>query len=244
MTFSALGIIPARMNSTRFPGKPLMKILGKPMIQWVYEQSQKAETLDDLLVATDTQEIFDTVKTFGGKAIMTKTSHLTGLDRIIEVSEKMDSFSHFINIQGDEPAIHHETIDGIVSVLKNNNARVATAGIKFNEMEHFKSPHQVKVVFNDSMKALYFSRSPIPYNENLSLDYAYKHLGIYGYEKTALYEIKKLKPGKIEQIEKLEQLRLLENNIDIYIYVTIHDSIGVDTPDDLKRAEQILKSKN
>lgn len=242
MSFNVLGVIPARMNSSRFPGKPLKNILNKPMIQWVYENSRRSQLLNDLVVATDSQEILNAVKQFGGSAIMTNENHLTGLDRVIEVSEKLDNFTHYVNIQGDEPAIHPDTINGIVQTLKEKpGCQIATAAIAFQKMENFLSPHQVKVVFDNNNKALYFSRSPIPYRESQSdLSFCYKHLGIYGYDKNTLGLIKKLPPGNLEQLEKLEQLRMLENNLHIYIYITQHDSVGVDTPEDIARVEAVL----
>lgn len=242
MAGQILGVIPARMNSTRFHGKPLKLILKKPMIQWVYENAKKCKSLDRLVVATDSEQIRDAVLDFKGEAILTGADHQTGLDRIIEVSELWNEYRYIINIQGDEPAIHPDTINGVVQTLTQTpDCQIATAAIAFTKRENFLSPHQVKVVFNGAMKALYFSRSPIPYRadpENLSE--AYKHLGIYGYKKDALGAIQKLKTGVLENLEKLEQLRMLENNMNIYVYITRHDSIGVDTPDDIQKAEEFL----
>jgi len=243
MSLNILGVIPARLDSTRFPGKPLKKIIHKPMIQWVYENSKRATLLNDVIVATDSSEILDAVEQFGGKAILTRKDHKTGLDRVIEVSGKMDKFTHFVNIQGDEPAIHPETIDGIARMLLNHpDCATATAAIPFSKVENFMSPHQVKVVFDKNFKALYFSRSPIPWRQDSAdVSQAYKHLGIYGYDRQTLLQIQLLPPGNIENLEKLEQLRMLENNIPIYVYVTAHDSVGVDTPEDIAKAENLLK---
>jgi len=233
------------MGSTRFPGKPLKQILNKPMIQWVYEHAKKAKLVDELMVATDSAEILQAVESFGAKAILTSKNHSTGLDRIMEVAEKYPEFKYYINIQGDEPALHPDVIDGIAETLQNNpRCQIATAAIAFSCYENFINPHQVKVVFDNDNKALYFSRSPIPYRsdpENLTR--AFKHLGIYGYEKTTLAKIKNLKAGVLESLEKLEQLRMLENQMSIYVYISKHDSIGVDTPEDVARAEQALAKK-
>jgi len=231
------------MGSTRFPGKPLKYILNKPMIQWVYENAKKSKLLNDLIVATDSKEILNQVISFGGKALMTKETHSTGLDRVIEVSEIYNTFDHYINIQGDEPGIHPDTIDGIIKTLQNKaNCEIATAAIQFTQWSNFINPHQVKVVFNSDHKALYFSRSAIPYRaDEGNLKQSYKHLGIYGYTKNALCVIKELKTGSLESLEKLEQLRMLENGMNIFIYITQHDSVGVDTPEDIPRAETFLK---
>lgn len=214
------------------------------MIQWVYENARKSTLVDELVVATDSEEILKTVESFGGRAMMTDSSHNTGLDRVIEVSQTLNQFEHYINIQGDEPAIAPETIDGIVKTLREKpGCQIATAAIAFNSPENFASPHQVKVVFNGDMRAMYFSRSPIPYRaDSDNLDCAYKHLGIYGYTKESLGLIQKLKPGTIESLEKLEQLRMLENDMHIYIFITTCDSVGVDTPEDIARAEEILRN--
>jgi 3-deoxy-manno-octulosonate cytidylyltransferase (CMP-KDO synthetase) len=246
MPRKVLAVIPARMGSTRFPGKPLQKILNKPMIRWVYESAKKSKLIDEVIVATDSMEILNEVKSFGGKALMTDENHNTGLDRVIEVSEIHDKYDHYVNIQGDEPAMHPDTIDGIVKTLREKSqCEIATAAIAFTTYENFTSPHQVKVVFNADMKALYFSRSTIPWRaDQNNLDRAYKHLGIYGYTKKAITTIKQLKPGTLESLEKLEQLRMLENNMNIFIYITSHDSIGVDTPQDIARAEEFLRKIN
>ena len=242
MPEKVLGVIPARMGSTRFPGKPLQPILNKPMIQWVYENASKSKLISNLVVATDSREIFTEVERFGGKAVMTNLNHNTGLDRVIEVSHILNDYEFYINIQGDEPAIHPETIDGIIDgLLKRKDCEIATACIPFTSWENFSSPHQVKVVFNTDKKALYFSRSPIPYRPDPeNLKNTYKHLGIYGYRKEALTQIQTLQPGPLESLEKLEQLRMLENNMNIFMYITEYDSVGVDTPEDIIRAEKML----
>jgi len=239
-----LGIIPARYNSTRFPGKPLAKILGKPMIQWVYERSRKAEILDNVVVATDSDQIFSLVESFGGDVVLTSPDHPTGLDRVIEVSQKYPHYTHYLNIQGDEPAISEETINRVGGQFSNTNADITTAAVKFKTAEAFKSPDQVKVVFDKNQRALYFSRSPIPSCENpqkaLEQGLLYKHLGIYGYSAEILKKIGEIPQGGYESFEKLEQLRFLEYGIDIYVAPVEWESVGVDRPEDIQEAERLL----
>jgi len=239
-----LGVIPARMGSTRFPGKPLCLINGKPMIEHVYQRAIQSDPVDKVVVATDSKEILSIVKDFGGDAVMTSAEHPTGLDRVIEVIQMRpySNFSFVMNIQGDEPLIHPETITGVATLLQSGNSvDIATAAIPFETWENFQSPHQVKVVFEKNGRALYFSRSPIPYSDNKEYFSGYKHLGIYGYRREKLLSIQDLKQTPLEKSEKLEQLRFLENGYSIYIHVTKHDSVGVDTPDDLDRVLKAIQ---
>lgn len=238
------GIIPARMGSTRFPGKPLVDIAGKTMIQRVYEQASKAQKLQKIVVATDSSEIFDEISQFGGNVLMTSPEHPTGLDRIMEATESLPGYTHFINIQGDEPFIDPRSIDGVAALLSSSpEVEVATAAVELKELSKYNNSHNVKVVFDKNFRALYFSRSPIPHGiTSESQKCAYKHLGLYGYRQEALTKIKSLSPSPLEQSERLEQLRLLENGIDIYIHIGESDSLGVDTPEDLEEAKRLAAS--
>jgi 3-deoxy-manno-octulosonate cytidylyltransferase (CMP-KDO synthetase) len=240
---NVIGIIPARYASTRFPGKPLVEIHGKSMIQRVYEQAEKAAQLTHVFVATDDSRIYDHVKSFGGKVIMTAANHRTGTERCEETArliekEGMDC-DVVINIQGDEPYIHPEQIDTLASLFSSHEVQIATLIKKLDSEEEIQSPNIIKVVKNLQNKALYFSRLPIPYfrdkkNETLSqtLTY-YKHIGIYAYRKSVLMEIARLPMGSLEQSESLEQLRWLENGWDIYVAETHYESHSVDVPEDL-----------
>ncbi|MES0488879.1 MAG: 3-deoxy-manno-octulosonate cytidylyltransferase [Leptospirales bacterium] len=245
MSKKNLAIIPARMGSTRFPGKPLAQIAGKPMIQRVYERVCLANSLDEIIVATDSSEIFTVVENFGAKVVMTSPTCPTGLDRVIEASTSYDEYSHVVNIQGDEPIIDPATIDGVLSLFKEQpGCEISTAAIAFQTEIDFKDENQVKVVFDKNRKAMYFSRSPIPYNgfsKDAKNSNAFKHLGIYAYTMDILRKIKHLAPCTIENMEKLEQLRFLHNGISLYVYEARHDSIGVDTPEDITKVEKLLK---
>ncbi len=238
----ALGVIPARFASTRFPGKPLVEINGKSMIQRVYEQATKCILLDNVLVATDDKLIFDHVAKFGGKAIMTSEFHKSGTDRCAEVIgfAEYSDYDLVINIQGDEPFIQPKQIAQVITFLINNeNFKLATLAKKIDVEEDLSDPNKVKVVFDKNGKALYFSRSPIPYIKDIAqsgflneVD-AFKHIGIYGFRREALREISKLPQSPLEKTERLEQLRWLENGFSIGVQTTEFESIGIDTPEDL-----------
>ncbi len=236
-----IGIIPARYASTRFPGKPLVDIDGKSMIQRVYEQCIKAEKLSSILVATDDQRIYDHVLTFGGKPWMTSHEHQSGTDRCAEIidSGKAGEWDAVINIQGDEPFIHPEQIDLLCSILEDENVSIGTLVKKITATSELFNHNNVKVILNKQMDAIYFSRSPIPFNRNFPEDewlkhsQYYKHIGIYGYKKSALAEISKLEKTNLEITESLEQLRWIENGFKIRAGITQLESISIDTPDDL-----------
>jgi 3-deoxy-manno-octulosonate cytidylyltransferase (CMP-KDO synthetase) len=243
-----LGIIPARYASTRFPGKPLADINGKPMIQKVYEQTLKA--LDHVWVATDDERIEKAVKDFGGKVVMTSTEHLSGTDRIAEavsiISKDSDiSLDVVINIQGDEPFIQPEQINAVKTCFDNQETEIATLIKPIQIEEEIFDPNKVKVVVGNDMKALYFSRSPIPYlrgvdkEEWLNKGSFFKHIGMYAYRLKTLQEVTKLPQSKLELIESLEQLRWLENGYWIQTEITEHESIGIDTPEDLQRVKEM-----
>lgn len=221
------GIIPARYASTRFPGKPLTLINGRPMIQHVYEQCKKSTLLTEVIVATDDERIAQTVESFGGKYIMTSHHHPSGTDRCAEATQKIDT-DCIINIQGDEPRIQPEQIDQIAKLLQSG-APIATLARQVSK-EMADNRHIVKVVKTIQGKALYFSRSPIPFDS----DHGYlQHVGIYGFQKDILQKIAQLPVSSLESSEKLEQLRWLENGFEIYIDITHQENISIDTPEDL-----------
>ena len=245
-----LGVIPARYASTRFPGKPLVDIQGKTMIQRVYEQAMKAKSLSKVIVATDDERIFKHVQSFKGEVMMTSDVHLSGTDRCAEVINQLSSqaFDAVVNIQGDEPFIDPSQIDSVVGVLKRQQFMIATLVKRIYTEGVILNPNIVKVVFSSEGKALYFSRSPIPYLRNspvdewLSKGEFYKHIGLYAYKSSVLREIALLPPSRLEQLESLEQLRWLENGYAIGIAETDLETIGIDTPEDLLKVH-ILSSK-
>ncbi len=231
-----IGIIPARYASTRFPGKPLVEINGKTMIQRVFEQATKVELLSDVIVATDDERIFNHVKSFGGKVMMTASHHQSGTDRCQEIAQQIDADA-YINIQGDEPFIHPQQINLLAELLKKKSQQftIGTLIKKENGDSILDNPNIIKVVINNENKALYFSRSPIPYQRNKNFAPTYfKHIGMYGYNKAALEAITKSPMSSLEQTEQLEQLRWLENGFEIFTAETTLESHSVDVPEDLK----------
>jgi 3-deoxy-manno-octulosonate cytidylyltransferase (CMP-KDO synthetase) len=237
-----VGVIPARYNSSRIPGKPLIEIAGRPMIQWVYDRASQASALAEVLVATEDERVLSAVEDFGGRALMTRSDHLSGLDRVAEVAEVVQG-DVFVNIQGDEPLITADTIEKVCSPFKGKaRVQVTTARVKITDPEAINDPHVVKVVTNEQGRALYFSRAPIPYVRN-EPGAVYKHLGIYGYRREFLGMLAKLRPSRLEEIEALEQLRLLENGIPIEVVEVAEDSVGVDTLEDLDRVRPLLENE-
>lgn len=244
-----LAIIPARYASTRFPAKPLAILGGKPVIQRVYEQVTKV--FDDAVVATDDQRIFDAVIDFGGKVVMTSTSHRSGTDRCYEALQKTgeDKFDVVVNIQGDEPFIQPSQLETIKECFSDSTIDIATLVKPFSGDDPFdllENPNSPKVVVNSRMEAMYFSRSVIPYLRGKDKDVwlkshtYYKHIGLYAYRTTVLREITRLPQSSLELAESLEQLRWLENGYRIKVGITNVETIGIDTPDDLRRAEEFL----
>ncbi len=233
-----LGVIPARYGSSRFPGKPLAMIAGKSMIQRVYEQVAKS-SLTEVVVATDDQRIFDAIKAFGGKAVMTREDHLNGTTRVAEVALQFPEAEIIVNIQGDEPLIDPDLINRLVNAFDSETSMVSVKK-KIEKEEEITSPDCVKVVTTHDERALYFSRSTIPFNrDNEVVDY-YKHIGIYGYERQFLFHYIELPPSPLELTEKLEQLRVLENGFVIKMVETDREFIGVDRPEDVARVEEEL----
>ncbi len=245
---NAVAIIPARFDSTRFPGKPLSTLNGKILIQHVYEHASKAKLVDSVIVATDDQRIFDAVTAFGGKVVMTSGSHESGTDRIAEAAAELE-FEVVINVQGDEPFIRPEMIDDVVDLLYNDTeASISTLATRIKDVDDIRSPNVVKVVVDDNGFALYFSRSPIPYYRddwkdlgnaayNSDSTVLFKHFGIYGYRKDDLLKFSKMPQGRLENIEKLEQLRALACGMKIKVRETEFDTFGIDTEEDLRKAE-------
>ncbi len=247
MKKTIIGIIPARFASTRFPGKPLIDINGKTMIQRVYEQAKKCTSLADVIVATDDSRIEKAVVTFGGKACMTSSDHPSGTDRCAEVVEKLKlKCDAVINIQGDEPFIEPDQIALVASCFDDNRTELATLIKQVANAETLHNPNSPKVIVNAEGFALYFSRHAIPYlrgyvpGEWLAHHTYYQHIGIYGYRLDVLKEITQLTPSLLEKAESLEQLRWLEHGFKIKTAVTPFDTFAIDTPDDLAR---ILKQK-
>ncbi len=244
---NVIGVIPARYSSVRFEGKILADLLGKPMIQYVWENAKKARVLDDLVVACDDERIHKAVLDFGGKAVMTAKAHTSGTERIAEVIGDKD-VKIVINIQGDEPLIHPSMIDDVgYSLLNMPELLVATLSKRIEDEKEIPDPNVVKVVVDKKGYALYFSRCPIPFvrEEEPGMRVHYKHIGLYGYTKDFLFTYKNLPVSKLEKLEKLEQLRILENGYQIKVIETKHETIGVDTREDLERVRQwlVVKSK-
>ena len=240
------GIIPARYGSTRFPGKPLALIAGKPLIQHVVEQCQKAKSLSEIIVATDDTSIWEVAQGFC-RAEMTAPDHPTGTDRIAEVAQNCRCDA-IVNIQGDEPLIDPRVIDAVAGALSKEE--MSTAATVIQTEAEWENPNVTKVVVNAAGRALYFSRRTIPYvrdaatgAEQLAAFPFLKHLGIYGYRRQTLLRLVRFPVSPLEKAEKLEQLRALENGFPIKVLITPHDSIGVDRPEDIELVEQILKTQ-
>ena len=240
-----IAVIPARYASTRFPGKPLAVLGGKTVIQRVCEQASRV--LPEAYVATDDERIFSAVEAFGGRAVMTSANHKSGTDRIQEAVEKIGTDADvIINIQGDEPFIQPAQIETLMHLFDAPETQIGTLGKRFETIEGVENPNSPKIVTDNRGFALYFSRSPIPYvrgiDRNLWLE-AYpflKHLGIYAYRREVLREVTQLPQGRLEKVESLEQLRWLENGYRIRVGLTDVETVGIDTPEDLQRAEEFL----
>jgi len=243
---NTVGIIPARYTSTRLPGKPLLDIAGKSMIQRVCEQVSLSE-LNHLIVATDDARIFEHVKALGYEAIMTNEHHPSGTDRIAEVAQKYSNQDIIINIQGDEPFIQPEAINELLGLLKRDDVGIGTLAHAFTAEADVMNPNQVKLTMDQNGKCLYFSRSPIPYCRNRTMQEAIldkvflKHIGMYGFKNHVLREIAALPLGNLELIESLEQLRWLEAGYSIHAAQTHFTSFGIDSMEDLELARKMIK---
>lgn len=243
-----IGIIPARYASTRFPGKPLALLGGKPVIQHVYEKV--AAVLEAAYVATDDERIYDVVKSFGGQVVMTRTDHKSGTDRIEEAIEKIGGeWDVVVNVQGDEPFVAKSQLDTICHCFDDPTTQIATLGKPFESMEAVQNPNSPKIVVDNMGFAMYFSRSVIPYvrgkeKSSWLTHYPFlKHLGIYAYRKDVLRQVTQLPQSSLEIAERLEQLRWLQNGFKIKVGTTDVETVGIDTPQDLERAEEFLKTQ-
>ena len=240
-----IGIIPARYASTRFPGKPLAMLDGKPVIQRVYEQV--VSVLGEAYVATDDERIFKAVESFGGRAVMTRSDHKSGTDRIEEAAQKLQTDADvIINVQGDEPFIQKTQLETVKHLFDDPQTQIATLGKPFESMEAVENPNSPKIVCDVNGYAMYFSRSVIPYvrgkeqSEWLQHFPFLKHIGLYAYRRNVLAEITKLSQSSLELAESLEQLRWLQNGYRIKVGLTDVETVGIDTPEDLDRAEQFI----
>jgi len=243
---NVIGVIPARYGSSRFRGKVLAEIAGKPMIQWVYEQASKSQLLDQLIIAVDDERVLKCVEGFGGKAVMTEIDHQPGTDRIAEAVKKIDT-DIVVNIQGDQPLLDPKMINEAVQpLLEDSTLQMATLKIKIGE-EDYLDPAVVKVIADENDFALYFSRSLIPYPRNKVAVNVYEHVGLYVYRKDFLLMISEMPQSYLEKIEMLEQLRVLEKGFKIKVVETksTHAAgVSVDTPDDLARVEKLVRTMN
>lgn len=239
-----IGIIPARYSSTRFEGKVLAEIAGKPMIQHVWERAKEALTLDDLIIASDDDRVANAARAFGAKVVTTSKGHASGTDRICEVINALD-VKVIVNIQGDEPLIHPTMIDSVArALLDNSSISMATVMKAIEDEEIINDPNVVKVVIDKNNFALYFSRCPIPCHakeSEIKLPIYFKHIGLYSYTKDFLFTYKNLPISYLERVERLEQLRVLEGGFRIKVIETKYDTIGVDTPSDLEKVKAKLE---
>jgi len=237
-------VIPSRYAATRLPGKPLVNLAGKPMVQRVYEQAKLAQTVHRVLVATDDQRIVDAVLAFGGEARMTRSDHRTGTERIAEVAAH-EPGDVFVNVQGDEPLIDPVAIDtAVAALLEDPPAQIATVATPIRHVPDIMDPNVVKTVLDFDSNALYFSRAPVPWvrdtQQKVHVKY-WKHLGLYVFQRDALLEYPTLPQGELERIEQLEQLRWLENGWKIRVAEVEHDAVSVDVPEDVTRVEKLLQ---
>lgn len=226
-------IIPARYASTRLRGKLMIEVLGKPIIQWVWETACKSKLADEVIIATDNKEIFDKAKAFGAKVEMTSSDHQSGSDRICEVLNRNGEFDYVVNLQGDEPSITPEVIDLAIKSLTGSEADISTL-VREITPEQAENPNCVKCVLDNAFNALYFSRSKIPFERNSGAAKIYGHIGIYGYKKDVLLKLTSLPQADLELAESLEQLRALKNGFKIRVAVTNLNPVGIDTKEDLE----------
>lgn len=242
-----IAIIPARYESIRFPGKPLAKLGTKYIIQHVYERVQSSSLFTEIVVGTDDQRIFEAVESFGGKVVLTSKKHESGTDRVAEVCKKLPGCNDadvVLNVQGDEPFISREPLKKLIAAFDDPVVRVAS--LMHRMKKNYDDPNSVKVVCDTEGFSLYFSRSLIPFEQNNKLDQKpeyFRHIGIYAFKLEMLFRFIEMPHGKLEQIEKLEQLRLLENGIRIKMIETDYEGIGIDTQEDLEKAEKMIAIK-
>jgi 3-deoxy-manno-octulosonate cytidylyltransferase (CMP-KDO synthetase) len=240
-----VAVIPARYDSQRFPGKPLIPICGKPMVQWVYERACQASTIDEVIVATDDQRILEAVEAFGGKAVMTAAEHPSGTDRIAEAVDGIEA-DLVVNVQGDEPLLPPEIIDQLVLSMRESQAEMGTVAVPFDSgSADFGNPNNVKVVLDSQGFALYFSRAGIPFQRDAGSGRVAPllHWGLYAYRREFLRQFISWPPGQLETCEKLEQLRALENGTRIRVIQAAESCPDVNVPEDVPRVEQELKRR-
>lgn len=244
-TKKVLAVIPARYSSTRFPGKVIAKLGNWPMIRYVYEAARQSKLIDKVIIATEDERVREVVESFGGECLITNENHKSGTDRVAEVSNIFPDFEIVINIQGDEPGIEPMLIDGVIqNKIEHPEWEVSTAVRPFKPDEDPLQPNRVKAVITKKGKALYFSRSLIPFPRNPIQHPIYLHLGIYAFERDFLLRFSTLPRSILEDTESLEQLRVIENDFNIGVFITDDSLPGVDTPDDLKVMTNILKQQN
>jgi len=245
MEKKVLAVIPARYSSTRFPGKVIAKIGSWPMIRYVFEAAKQSKLVDRIIIATEDERVREVVESFGGECLITSEEHKSGTDRVSEVARLYPEYPIVINIQGDEPGIEPEIIDGVLkNKIEHPEWEVSTAARPFKENEDPLQPNRIKVVLSKKGRALYFSRSLIPFPRNPISHLIYLHLGIYAFEREFLLRFATLPRSILEDVESLEQLRVIENDFNIGVYLTDDSLPGVDTPDDLKTITEIFKKRN
>lgn len=236
-------IIPARYNSKRLQGKPLLKVCNKPIIQWVWERAKEVKSADMVIIATDNQEIFDCCKSFGADVEMTSENHKCGSDRIVEVAQKYPEIEYIINLQGDEPMINPDCVEKVIKLVKEDKTADISTLLAEIKDEDLDDPNMVKCVTDISGFALYFSRSKIPYERNKDVATFYKHIGIYGYKRDSLFKMTKFPQPDIEKAESLEQLRALYNGMKIKTAVVEYNSIGIDTIEDFNAFKKLAEKE-
>lgn len=232
-------VIPARFGSTRLPGKPLLDLCGKPLVQWAYERARESRLADEVLIATDDEQIRDAAQSFGAEAVMTSVACTSGTDRVYEAAQGR-SAGIVVNLQGDEPFIRSDMIDAIFSVIEREHLDAATLCCPLRDNREYEDPNTVKVVLDRAGYALYFSRAPIPFVRDDRRASLYKHVGIYGFAMPLLEQFVGMEKGRLEETESLEQLRILENGYKIKVLTTQYDGFGIDTEEDLQKAQKVL----
>ncbi len=234
-------IIPARYGSTRLPGKPLIEVKNKPIIQWVYEKAKQSKLAQSVIVATDNEQIYAKVKEFGGHVEMTSISHQSGSDRIAEIIRNNPEIEVAVNVQGDEPLIEPASIDKAIQALVSDaDADISTLIRAIDDKEEINNPNIVKVVTDNQGKALYFSRSPIPYEREIGKAKYYAHIGLYAYTRKALLKMTQLPQAMLEESESLEQLRALQNGMTIKTVEVNYKPVGIDTPEDVEKFKSLI----
>lgn len=235
-------VIPARYNSQRLKGKVLLELKGKTILEWVLEKASRSKLKDDIVVATEDLKVYEHVEKLGYKCFLTSKEHKSGTDRISEVLSKLSEYYYIVNLQADEPFIEPKIIDSIFEKLHNDDeTHIVTPIAKIKDVKEINNPNVVKVVFDKNYFAIYFSRSAIPYNRSGNAIY-YKHIGIYGYKRDSLFNFVNLPTSKLEEIEKLEQLRAIENGLKIRCILVDYSGISIDTMEDLEKAKQMLEN--